>query len=134
MKAPKHSRTAAALCVALALQVPAGLVVAGQADAASSQGSKPKSSRAPDTVTLRPRLEYPNPQYPNHKPLRGDYPGSYGPTSSTAPTPASGFDWPAAGAGAAGMLGLILLLAAATSAMRIARNRSHRMRLSRTGR
>jgi hypothetical protein len=67
-------------------------------------------------------------------PLRGDYPGSYGPTSSTAPTPASGFDWPAAGAGAAGMLGLILLLAAATSAMRIARNRSHRMRLSRTGR
>ncbi len=68
-------------------------------------------------------LEYPNPQYPNHKPLRGNYPGSY---ASTPDAPSGDrFDWLAAGAGAAAMLGLILLFAAARSATRIARNRRH---------
>ena len=39
--------------------------------------------------------------------------------------PSSQFDWLAAGVGAAGMLGLILLFAAVKTAARIARNRRH---------
>ena len=39
--------------------------------------------------------------------------------------PSSQFDWLAAGVGAAGMLGLILLLAAVKTGTRIARNRRH---------
>ena len=71
-------------------------------------------------------LEYPNPQYPNHKPLRGNYPGSYTSTAAVpAPRPSNRFDWPAAGVGAAGMLGLVLLFAAGRAATRIARNRRH---------
>jgi len=117
MNASMHRRSAAALRVALALLAAGALVAPGQADATCT----------PDTVTLRPGLEYPNPEYPNHKPLRGNYPGSYAPTPSTASTPATGFDWPAAGTGAAGMLGLILLVAAARSATRSARDRKHRI-------
>ena len=120
MKAPKHSCALAALCVALAL------VMTGQADAASAHGSKQRSSGATDTIILRDGLEYPNPQYPNHKPLRGDYPGSY---TATTPSqqPDGGFDWLATGVGAAGMLGLILLFAAGRSATRSARDRRHRI-------
>jgi hypothetical protein len=113
------------------------LLGSAPADAASTHaytnhkplsGNYPGSYRPPaaDAVTSGAAQQYPNPQYPNHKPLRGNYPGSY---TSTPPTPAqspdSGFDWLAAGAGAAGMLGLILLLAAAKTATRIARNRDH---------
>jgi hypothetical protein len=69
---------------------------------------------------------YPNPEYPNHKPLRGNYPGSYTKSPSTpVQQPSSQFDWLAAGVGAAGMLGLVLLLIAAKSGARIARNRRH---------
>ena len=71
-------------------------------------------------------VDYPNPQYPNHKPLRGNYPGSY---TATTPSqqPDGGFDWLASGVGATGMLGLILLFAAGKSATRSARNRRHRI-------
>jgi hypothetical protein len=71
-------------------------------------------------------LEYPDPRYPNHKPLRGNYPGSYTSIASTPAQPAGDrFDWLAAGVGAAGMLGLMLLFAAARSATRTARDRRH---------
>jgi hypothetical protein len=67
---------------------------------------------------------YPNPQYPNHKPLRGNYPGSYTTTPSTpVQRQSSGFDWLAAGVGAAGMSGVILLLTAGRAAGRVARGR-----------
>jgi hypothetical protein len=71
--------------------------------------------------------EYRKPEYPNHKPLRGNYPGSYKSSASTTPAheTSSGFDWRAAGVGAAGMLGLILLLTAVENRARIARNRRH---------
>ena len=69
---------------------------------------------------------YPNPEYPNHKPLRGNYPGSYTSSPSTpVQQTSSRFDWLAAGVGAAGMLGLILLLTAVKSGARIARSRKH---------
>ena len=128
MNASSQRRTAAARRVGLALLAAGALAATGQADAASTHSSKHKSSTAPDTVTLRPGLEYPNPEYPNHKPLRGNYPGSYPPSNAVGrPPPAPGFDWLAAGAGAAAMLGLILLFAAARSATRSARNRRHRI-------
>jgi hypothetical protein len=73
---------------------------------------------------------YPSPEYPNHKPLRGNYPGSYTKSPSTpAQESSSRFDWLAAGLGAAGMLGLILLLAAVRSGARMARNRSQEVPL-----
>jgi hypothetical protein len=60
--------------------------------------------------------------YPNHKPLRGNYPGSYA-SSRAAPSlrPSAGFDVLAAGIGAAGMLGLVLLLTAGRAGLRTAR-------------
>lgn len=118
MKALKHSHALAALCVAIAL------VMSGQADAA--HGSKQTAAGATDTIMLRDGLEYPNPQYPNHKPLRGTYPGTYTAATPSQP-PDAGFDWLAAGIGATGMLGLILLVAAGKSATRSARNRRHRI-------
>jgi hypothetical protein len=62
--------------------------------------------------------------YPNHKPLRGNYPGSYA-SSRSAPSlrPSDSFDWAAAGVGAAGMLGLVLLLTAFRAGTR--RSRAH---------
>jgi hypothetical protein len=58
-------------------------------------------------------------QYPNHRPLSGNYPGSYT-SSAAAPSsrPSAGFDWVTAGIGAAGMLGLVLLLTALRTARR----------------
>lgn len=56
--------------------------------------------------------------YPNHKPIRGDYPGTY--TKITAAPPAgpdNGFDWTAAGAGGAAMLGAVLLAMALRAAL-----------------
>jgi hypothetical protein len=112
-----------------ARRIAIGIVVAGllgvampaQADTTHADGSGTVHLETPNGV-----LEYPNPQYPNHKPLRGNYPGSYTSTASTpAQRPSSRFDWLAAGVGAAGMLGLILLSAAGRSATRIARNRRH---------
>ena len=98
-----------------------GVAVPARADTTHADGNRTVYLETPNGV-----LEYPNPQYPNHKPLRGNYPGSY---TSAAPTPAqapsSRFDWLAAGVGAAGMLGLILLFAAGRSATRIARNHRH---------
>jgi hypothetical protein len=120
MKRFKKNRKVAALRVGIALLTGSSLLANGQAIAADPHGS---NSSAQDTVILRDGLEYPNPQYPNHKPLRGDYPGSY----TGAQQADSDFDWLAAGAGATGMLGLILLLAAGRSAARIARNRRHRI-------
>jgi hypothetical protein len=128
-------RSAAALCLALGLLVASTVIGGGPAHAASTHrytNHKPLSDNYPgshaagatDAVTLRPGLQYPNPRYPNHKPLRGNYPGSY--TASTpAQQPNSGFDWLAAGVGAAGMLGLILLLTAGKTAMRLAHSRRH---------
>jgi hypothetical protein len=128
-----QKRSRAARRVALGLVLAGTLVGSAPVDAASTQtynSHKPLSGNDPGSYTLRTpdgsTLQYPNPQYPNHKPLRGNYPGSYT-SSATTPTqaPSSDFDWLAAGAGAAGMLGLILLLAAGKAAARIARNRRH---------
>ena len=112
-----------------ARRIAIAIVVAGLLGLAVPAGADTTQGDAGETVYLetpRGALEYPNPQYPNHKPLRGDYPGSYTSTASTPAEPSSdGFDWLAAGVGAAGMLGLILLFAAGRSATRIARNRRH---------
>ena len=63
---------------------------------------------------------------PAGEPVRGNYPGSY---TSSPSTPVeqhrSQFDWLAAGVGAAGMFGGVLLLAAVRTGARIARNRRH---------
>jgi hypothetical protein len=120
MNPSKPNRAVVALRVTLALFAATALAANGQAIAADPHGS---NSSAQDTVILRDGLEYPNPQYPNHKPLRGNYPGSY----TAAEQADSGFDWLAAGAGATGMLGLIFLLAAGRAAARIARSRRHRI-------
>jgi hypothetical protein len=121
-----HNPIVDVLRVTLALLVASVLASGGQAVAASAHGSNRESSSAPDTIILRDRLRYPNPQYPNHKPITGNYPGSY--TAATpSQQPDGGFDWLAAGVGATGMLGLILLFAAGKSATRIARNRRHRI-------
>jgi len=137
MITPRQKRSVAALRVALGLIVAGTLAGSGPADAASTQtypnhkplsGNYPGSytTRAADSATTGAAQQYPNPQYPNHKPLRGNYPGSYTSSPSTpAQRPSSGFDWLAAGAGAAAMLGLILLSAAAKATTRIARNRRH---------
>jgi hypothetical protein len=96
-----------------------GVALSARADTTHGDGSGTVYLETPRGV-----LEYPNPQYPNHKPLRGDYPGSYTSTASTpAQRPSSRFDWLAAGIGAAGMLSLVLLFAAGRAATRIARNR-----------
>lgn len=136
MITPRQKRSVAARRVALGLIVAGTLAGSGPADAASTHthpnhkplsGNYPGSytTRAADSSTPGAAQQYPNPQYPNHKPLRGNYPGSYTPSAATPAQPKSGFDWLAAGAGAAAMLGLILLLAAAKATTRIARNRNH---------
>jgi hypothetical protein len=119
-----HHFTVGVLRVTLALLGASVLTSGGQAAAAWAYSSHHESSSAPDTIILRDGLQYPDPQYPNHKPISGNYPGSY---TATTPSrqPERGFDWIAAGAGASGMLGLILLGAAGSSATRIARNRRH---------
>ena len=96
-----------------------GLAVPAGADTTRRDGSETVYLETPSGV-----VKYPSRQYPNHKPLRGNYPGSYTSTASTPAEPSSDrFDWLAAGVGAAGMLGLVLLIAAARSATRTARNR-----------
>jgi hypothetical protein len=118
----RQARGKAAGRIAIAIVVAGllGVAVPARADTTHADGNETMRLETPHGV-----LEYPSPEYPNHKPLRGNYPGSYAPTPSTASTPATGFDWLAAGAGAAGMLGLTLLFAAGRSATRIARNRRH---------
>jgi hypothetical protein len=112
-----------AVRAALGLVIASALTVGAPAQAASTDTY---ASRAAYLATQNTAQAYPNPQYPNHKPLRGKYPGSYASTPSTpAKPPGSHFDWGAAAAGAAGMLGLMLLFAAGRSATRIARNRRH---------
>jgi hypothetical protein len=91
---------------------------------ASADGTQIYASRAEYASSQKATQAYPNPQYPNHKPLRGNYPGSYASTASTPAQPArSDFDWRAAAVGAAGMLGLTLVLAAARATARMTRNR-----------
>jgi hypothetical protein len=134
---PRRKRSVATLRVGLGFVVAGTLLGSAPVDAASTQpytnhrplsSNQPGSYRGPaaDEVTSGAAQQYPNPHYPNHKPLRGSYPGSYSSTPSTAAQSSnSAFDWLAAGAGATGMLGLILLLAAAKTAMRNARKRRH---------
>jgi len=56
--------------------------------------------------------------YTNHKPIRGDYPGTYTRiTAAPAAEPDHGFDWSAAGAGGAAMLGAVLLAIALRGSM-----------------
>ena len=114
---------------AIAARVALGLVVAG-----ALVGAAPSYAAPADPCTKHfpvsnyhcTHQAYPNPEYPNHKPLSGNYPGSYAKSPSTpVQQPSSQFDWLAAGVGAAGMLGLILLLTAVKTGARIARNRSH---------
>jgi hypothetical protein len=112
-----------AVRAALGLVIATALTVGAPAQAASTDTY---ASRAGYLAAQNTAQAYPNPQYPNHKPFRGDYPGSYASTPSTpAKPPSSHFDWVAAAVGAAGMLGLMLLFAAGKSATRIARNRRH---------
>jgi hypothetical protein len=135
---PGQKRRVATLRVGLGLLVAGTLLGSAPVAAASthpytnhkplSGNRNPGSYRGPAAaeVTSGAAQPYPNPRYPNHKPRRGSYPGSYSSTPSTpAQSPISGFNWLAAGAGATGMLGLILLLAATKTAIRIARNRNH---------
>jgi hypothetical protein len=117
----RRARDNAARQIAIAIVVAGllGAAVPARADTTHADGNKTVYLETPNGV-----LGYPNPQYPNHKPLRGNYPGGYTSTASTPAEPSSDrFDWLAAGVGAAGMLGLILLFAAARSAARTARNR-----------
>jgi len=112
---------------AIAARVALGLVVAGTLmGAAPSYAAPALPCHFPVSSYSCTQQAYPNPEYPNHKPLRGNYPGSYTKSQSTpVQHPASRFDWLAAGVGAAGMLGLVLLLTAARSGARIARNRRY---------
>ena len=115
----------AAARVALAVVVAGTLVGAAPSYAAPGD---PCTKHFPVSNYSCTQQGYPNPEYPNHKPLRGNYPGSYASTSSTPAEPAdSDFDWRAAAVGAAGMLGLILLLAAVSATARMTRNRSRRI-------
>jgi len=118
-----RQRLRTAVQAALALVIAGAFIVGAPAQAASGDAY---ASQAAYLSAQSPAQAYPNPQYPNHKPLRGNYPGSYTSTSSTpAQPPSSHFDWLAAAVGAAAMLGLTLLLAAGRSATRIARKRTH---------
>ena len=118
-----RSYAARRMAIGMAIAGLLGVAVPAQATTAPADHSETVYLETPNGV-----VEYPNPQYPNHKPLRGNYPGSYASTASTPGQPSSNrFDWVAAGVGAAGMLGLILLFAAARSATRIARNRRDRV-------
>jgi hypothetical protein len=115
---------------AIAARVALGLVVAGAlVGAAPSYAAPPHpcTNHFPVSNYACTHQAYPNPEYPNHKPLRGNYAGSYNSSASTTPVqqPSSGFDWLAAGVGAAGMLGLTLLLTAVKSGARMARSRKH---------
>ncbi len=123
MITPTQKRSAIAARVALGLVAAGTLVGAAPSYAAPAL---PCTSHFPVSNYGCTHKAYPNPEYPNHKPLRGNYPGSYTSSSSTpVQQPNSQFDWLAAGVGAAGMLGLILLLIAAKNGARIARNRTH---------
>jgi hypothetical protein len=123
----RQQRSVAAARVALGLIV-ATLVIGPSADAASTHTSmdrNPPGPVYPGTFSeYQDPAEYQKPAYPNHRPLRGNYPGSY-PSSPSTPVqqPSSQFDWLAALVGAAGMLGLILLLTAVKAGARRARNR-----------
>jgi hypothetical protein len=113
--------------IALGLVVAGALVGAGPSYAAPAL---PCSSHFPVSNYACAHQAYPNPEYPNHKPLRGNYPGSYAKSPSTpVQQTRSGFDWLAAGVGAAGMLGLVLLLTAVKSGARMARSRKHEVPL-----
>ena len=116
-----NARGSAARGVAIGIIVAGllGAAVPARADAAHRDGDPTASLESPDGA-----LEHPDPRYPNHKPLRGDHPGSYSSAASTPAPPAGNrFDWLAAGAGAAGTLGLVLLVAAGRAATRVARHR-----------
>jgi hypothetical protein len=125
MGTTSYRRSTAAVGLALTIVV-AGLlymVVPARAD-----GTQIYASRAEYASSQKATQAYPNPQYPNHKPLRGTYPGSYASTASTPAQPASShFDWRAAAVGAAGMLGLTLVLAAARATARMTRDRRRRI-------
>jgi hypothetical protein len=119
---------------AIAARVALGLVVAGTLVGAAPSYAAPAlqcTNHFPVSNYRCTHQPYPNPEYPNHKPLRGNYPGSYKSSASATLVhePSSGFDWLAAGVGAAGMLGLILLLTAVKSGARIARSRRHEVPL-----
>jgi hypothetical protein len=123
MSTSKRQRSAIAARVALGLVVAGTLVGAAPSYAGLAH---PCTKHFPVSKYHCTHRAYPNPEYPNHRPLRGNYPGSYIKSQSTRVQQASSrFDWLAAGVGAAGMLGLILLLTAVKTGTRIARNRSH---------
>ena len=81
-----------------ARRIAIAIVVAGLLGAAVPAGADTTQGDASETVHLETpsgALEYPNPQYPNHKPLRGNYPGSYASTPDAPPATAS-TGWPRA--------------------------------------
>jgi hypothetical protein len=111
---------------AIAARVALGLVVAGTLVGAAPSYAAPADpcpKHFPMSNYPCTHQAYPNPEYPNHTPLRGNYPGSYTKSPSTpVKQPSSQFDWLSAGVGSAGMLGLILLLTAVKKSAQIARN------------
>ena len=119
----RQKRSVVAARIALGLVVAGALVGAAPSYAAPA---RPCPKHFPVSNYPCTHQAYPNPEYPNHKPLRGNYPGSYAKSPSTAvQQTSSGFDWLAAGVGATGMLGLILLLTAIKTGARMARSRKH---------
>jgi hypothetical protein len=125
MVSTNSRRRHGAVGIALVVVVAAGLLYAVMPARADS--AQIHASRA-EYVSSQAAQAYPNPEYPNHKPLRGNYPGSYPTTAAPAAQPAgSDFDWRAAAVGAAGMLGVIVLLAAARATARITRDRRRRI-------
>ena len=115
---------------AIAARVALGLVVGTLVGAAPSYAAPTLPCHFPVSDYSCTQQVYPNQEYPNHKPVRGNYPGSYTKSQATPVQQAgSGFDWLAAGVGAAGMLGLVLLLAAAKTGARTARSRRHEVPL-----
>lgn len=103
--------SAVAARAALALALAGALAGGAQAHTASARINP---SHKPPGGHITPAAQ----AFPSHRPLSGNYPGSY--TSATAPSvrAGAGFDWVAAGIGAAGMLGLVLLLTALRAARR----------------
>ena len=122
MISTRHGLANRAARAALLLVIAGTFLVSATGAAASTDAD---ASRTTKIWTPGGVKEYPNPEYPNHKPLRGNYPGTYK-TSTSTPSQSSGdgFDWLAAGAGAAAMLGLILLVTAGRATRRVA-NRKH---------
>ena len=114
---------------AIAARVALGLVVAGTLVGAAPSYAAPALPCTSHFPVSNYALYPPGvsePGIPEPQAAEGQLPRQLHEQPSTpVQQPNSQFDWLAAGVGAAGMLGLILLFAAGRAATRIARNRRH---------